>query len=48
MTVVAAVSRQLKSDQVTAVLQWAAIAIQSSIMFNEIKIYEELKCSTWV
>lgn len=27
VTVIAAVSRRLKSDQVTTVLQWAAIAI---------------------
>lgn len=45
--VIAAVSHQVNSDQIVAVLQWAAIAIESSLTLNEIKIYEELKFSAW-
>lgn len=34
--------------QIVAVLHWAAIEIQSSLTFDEIKIYEELKFSAWI
>lgn len=48
VTVIAAVSHQMNSDQIVAVLQRAAIAIESSLTLNEIKIYKELKFSAWV
>lgn len=48
LTVIAAVSHQVNSGQIVAILQWAAIAIESSLTLNEIKIYKELKFSAWV